>query len=75
MNSVRQLLKLKGGSVFTISRNATVFDGMRTMAEKNIGALVVMDDNRPVGIFSERDYIQKVGSLKKTRTEHQLKKS
>lgn len=65
MNSVRQLLKVKGSSIYTISRNATVFDGMRIMAEKNIGALIVMNDNKPVGVCSERDVIQKVGALKK----------
>lgn len=65
MNNVRRLLKVKGSVIWTISQNATVFDGMRIMAEKNIGALVVMDGSKPTGICSERDFIQKVGALNK----------
>jgi predicted transcriptional regulator len=50
MNNVRHLLKVKGSVVWTITQNATVFDGMRMMAEKNIGALVVMNGSKPAGI-------------------------
>ncbi|MFB3902974.1 MAG: CBS domain-containing protein [Acidobacteriota bacterium] len=60
MRTVRQLLEAKGRDVWTISPDHTVYDALKLMADKNIGALVVMDGNRMVGIFSERDYARKV---------------
>lgn len=59
MNNVWQILKAKGSQVWTISKNATVLDALKLMAEKQIGALVVMDGKQVVGIFSERDYARK----------------
>lgn len=60
MDSVRQLLRTKGGNVWTISPDATVYQALEFMAEKDIGALVVTQDEEVVGIFSERDYARKV---------------
>lgn len=60
MDSVRQLLRTKGGNVWTISPDATVYQALEFMAEKDIGALVVTQDGEVVGIFSERDYARKV---------------
>ena len=59
MNNIRQLLKSKGSDVWTINPDATVYDALKLMAEKNIGALVVLKDDMPVGIISERDYARK----------------
>ncbi len=61
MNKVRQLLKAKGEQVWSISRESSVQDSLRLMAEKNIGSLVVIDNGEVVGIFTERDYARKVG--------------
>jgi CBS domain-containing protein len=60
MTTVRQLLDTKGSNVWKITADANVFDALRLMAEKNVGALLVFDKNKIVGIFSERDYARKV---------------
>jgi CBS domain-containing protein len=60
MTTVRQLLDEKGSNVWKITSEANVFDALRLMAEKNVGALLVYDKNKIVGIFSERDYARKV---------------
>ncbi|MCH7227294.1 CBS domain-containing protein [Haloferula sp. A504] len=59
--TVRDILKGKGGEVWTTSREATVYEAIRLMGEKNIGALVVVDEEQKVvGVLSERDYSRKV---------------
>jgi len=63
MKTVAQMLELKSTGVISISQEATVLDALKLLAEKDIGALLVMDGTRLVGIFSERDYARKV-SLK-----------
>jgi CBS domain-containing protein len=61
MKSVREVLKAKTKDVWSISPNATVFEALKVMGEKKIGALVVMDNTGKVaGIISERDYARKV---------------
>jgi CBS domain-containing protein len=60
MQSMAQLLALKGSHVWSISPDATVYDGLKLMAEQNIGALLIVEGGRPVGIMSERDYARKV---------------
>lgn len=60
MISIEQLLEKKGRKVWTIARDATVFDCMRVMEEKNVGALIVMHEGAMVGVVSERDYARKV---------------
>ncbi|RIH83049.1 CBS domain-containing protein [Calidithermus roseus] len=59
-SSVRQLILAKGNRVHTISPEATVFEALERMAMYDIGALVVVEGERVVGIFSERDYARKV---------------
>ncbi len=59
-SSVRQLILAKGNRVHTISPEATVFEALERMAMFDIGALVVVEGERVVGIFSERDYARKV---------------
>ncbi len=61
MNKVRQLLKVKGEHVWSISKESTVEDSLKLMAEKQIGSLVVVDEGQVIGIFTERDYARKVG--------------
>lgn len=60
MLTVREVLDNKGGVVWTIAPNASVFEAIKTMAEKGIGALVVMEGSDLVGIISERDCARKV---------------
>lgn len=60
MLTVKQLLDQKGYQVWSIAPNDTVFEALKLMAEKNIGALVVIQDEKMVGILSERDYARKV---------------
>jgi len=60
MITVADILKSKGPEVWTITPETIVFDALKTMAEKNVGALVVLDKTGVVGILSERDYARKV---------------
>ena len=60
MKSVAQLLALKAGGIVGIAPDATVLDAVKLLAEKNVGAVLVMDGPRLVGLFSERDYARKV---------------
>jgi CBS domain-containing protein len=60
MRTVRHLLESKAPEVFAIGPDAPVLDAIRLMAEKRIGALVVMEAGRLAGIVSERDYARKV---------------
>ena len=60
MKTIRDLLEQKGGEIWSISPESTVYDAVALMAEKDIGALMVMDHGKPAGIFSERDYARKI---------------
>jgi CBS domain-containing protein len=60
MKTVRELLKQKGGTVWSVAPDSTVYAALQLMADKNIGALLVIEAGRPVGIFSERDYARQV---------------
>ncbi|MHB8336832.1 MAG: CBS domain-containing protein, partial [Ignavibacteriaceae bacterium] len=60
MKTVSEILKLKGSEVFTISPDDTVFDALKIMADKQIGALLAVDNGEVAGIMSERDYARKV---------------
>jgi CBS domain-containing protein len=56
MTTVKQLLKTKGAEVWTTTPDASVYDALKLMADKNVGALLVLEAGRLVGIISERDY-------------------
>ncbi len=60
MKKIKELLREKGGSVWSIGPDASVYDAIAMMAERNIGALLVMEGDRLVGVMSERDYARKV---------------
>jgi CBS domain-containing protein len=60
MHTIRQVLEEKGSEVITIESGASVYGAIEMMAENGIGALMVMEGNRPVGLISERDYARKV---------------
>lgn len=61
MNTIRQILRMKGKQVWKISKNATVLEALKLMAEKGVSSVVVMDGNQIAGIFTERDFARKVG--------------
>jgi CBS domain-containing protein len=60
MVMVSQCLQRKGRSVWSIDPDASVYDALKLMAEKDIGALLVLEGDELAGIFSERDYARKV---------------
>ncbi len=60
MTTVNQMLNEKGREVYVISPDDSVFNAIRQMAEKDVGSLVVVEDGRPVGIFTERHYARNV---------------
>jgi signal-transduction protein with cAMP-binding, CBS, and nucleotidyltransferase domain len=60
MSTVRDILRSKGHDVWSIGCDMTVYDALKLMADKNIGAVLVMDAGRLEGIISERDYARKV---------------
>ena len=60
MAKVKEILALKGRNVWTIEPNASVDDAMRSMADKGVGALLVIEGEQLRGIISERDYARKV---------------
>lgn len=60
-DSVESILAQKSSSeIFHVAPDSTVFDAIKVMAEKNIGAILVMEEGQMVGILSERDYTRKV---------------
>jgi len=69
MKTVSQLLQGKGGNVWSVSPESSVFDALKLMADRNCGALLVMVDGRLRGILSERDYARKVILLGKSSHE------
>ena len=60
MTTVEKLLNSKGNETWTIAPKASVYDAILLMSEKNVGALLVVDSNSVVGIFTERDYARKL---------------
>jgi CBS domain-containing protein len=59
-DSVERILNKKGSEVFSIRPDATVYEALEMLEERNIGALLVMADETLVGLLSERDYVRKV---------------
>jgi len=60
MKLVQQLLDSKGGEIFSIVQDASVFDAIKLMADRAVGSLLVMDGDELKGIVTERDYARKV---------------
>ncbi len=60
MRLVSDLLKSKGHEIWSVTPDRPVYDALKLMADKNIGALLVLEGDRLIGIFSERDYARKV---------------
>lgn len=60
MLKIKDVLQSKSSAIWSVEPNDTAYSAIELMAEKNIGALIVMDGGIVVGIFSERDYVRKV---------------
>ncbi|HEY3304314.1 MAG TPA: CBS domain-containing protein [Candidatus Binatia bacterium] len=60
MITVRDILQRKGNQIWSVAPDSTVYDALMLMAEQNVGALLVLDGEKIVGVFSERDYARKV---------------
>ncbi len=59
MKIVKDILRVKGSNVYSTTPDATVYDALKLMAEKNIGALLVLEGEKIAGLISERDYTRK----------------
>ena len=71
---VREILKEKGNQVWTIDVNATIKEALLLMAEKQIGAVPVVEDGKVRGIFSERDYVNYVAATGQPGTQEPVRK-
>jgi len=60
MKTVQSLLKQKGHEIWSVHPDDTVLDAIKVLSSKEIGALLVMEDGKPVGMFTERDYARNV---------------
>jgi len=67
--TVNQLLSVKGNEVHSIVSTITVYDALKVMGEKNVGAVLVIEDNKLKGILSERDYARKIALKNKASKE------
>ncbi|MGO9388951.1 CBS domain-containing protein [Rhodoblastus sp.] len=60
MSTIRQLLAEKGHEVFSIAPDATVYDAIKEMSDRDIGALIVVEEGKPVGMVTERLYAREI---------------
>ncbi len=73
--TIDKILRQKSGQIWSTTPDATVYDAIKLMAEHNVGALLVMEDEKLVGIVSERDYSRKVmlrGKTSRTSTVREI---
>jgi CBS domain-containing protein len=73
IGTINELLNHKGSGVWSVSPQTTVFEAIQLMSEKNVGALLVTDGGKLVGILSERDYTRKVALRGKSSKEMAVK--
>jgi CBS domain-containing protein len=69
MATVSDMLRTKGHDIWSVTPDTTIYDALKLMADKNIGAVLVMDAENLVGILSERDYARKIILQGKTSTD------
>lgn len=73
MRPIQELLKRHGGTIWSLHPQETVYDALKTLSDKDVGALMVLDEGMLVGVFSERDYTRKIAlagkASKDTRVE------
>ena len=73
MQTVQQLLSQKGTQVWSVSPEQSVYEATAKLSERNVGALVVLDDERMVGIFSERDCVRRVMLARRSFTDTRVR--
>src|SRR5713101_2654846 len=73
MTTLRNILQVKGGTIWSVSPESTVYDAINMMADKNVGALLVLEGEKLSGIISERDYARKVILKGKSSKETKVK--
>jgi len=71
--TISEILHHKGTNVWTIAPDATVFEAIQKMADKNVGALIVTENDKLIGIISERDYTRKVALKGKSSKESKVR--
>jgi CBS domain-containing protein len=71
--TIQEILDQKGSAVASIGPDATVFEAITLMAEKNIGAVLVMENDKLVGVISERDYARKVHLMGRSSRETKVR--
>lgn len=72
MAAVKNILEAKGNATFTITPDTSVYNALELMVEKNVSALLVMENDKLAGIFTERDYARKVALKGKSSKETQI---
>lgn len=72
MGTVKQIIETKGSVTFTITPDTSVYHALELMVEKNVSALLVMENDKLAGIFTERDYARKVVLKGKKSKETQI---
>ena len=60
MSTVRNILQKKGNAVYSVSPDSSVYDALEDLEERNLGGLVVVENGKLIGVFTERDYARKV---------------
>ena len=70
---INEILSHKSSQLWSVSPEATVFDAIQIMADKNVGAVLVMADDKLVGIATERDYTRKIALKGKSSRETKVK--
>ncbi len=73
MKTVREILSQKGNDAYSVSPDTLIFDALKIMSKKEIGAVLVIEDDKLVGIMSERDYARKVALEGKTSKDMPVK--
>ena len=73
MASVKQVLQGKGHDVWSVGPEASVYEAIEMMADKEVGGLVVMEGDSLVGVFTERDYARKVALKGRTSRDTKIK--
>jgi len=73
LTTVRDLLKVKGNAVWYVSPETSVNDALKYMADKQIGALLVLEDDHIAGIVSERDFVRKIAEQNACELDHPVR--
>lgn len=72
MKTVKQIISTKPAQVFSVSSSCSVLDALKLMTEKNISAILVMDNEELTGIFTERDYARKIVLMGKSSKDTEI---